>query len=822
MSTAILSSDGGVRRRRLDIKRSPYKPAALEVLVENLPAEMRDLRRFVAWHWVYHQGRGWDKPPLNPRTGNGADCTAPGTWVCLDEALSYVQAGKADGVGFCLGNGWAGVDLDDCVDPDTGILDPWARDIINRLGTYSELSPSKTGCKLFFKNTVLPTGPRKMGLIEFYDSGRYFTLTGHRIAGNLVDPQQGQCMVATLYAEMVRDHAQKKSSKAKASTSFGRTKPGDGSAALEADEATLIRLGEDLIGRRFTALWDGSTAGYPSASEADLALCNYLAWLCGAPDSDRVDRMFRRSGLMRPKWDERRRATTYGAQTVTMALNGRTDYWQPHTRQGCRSSEPIVGPVSEAREHPAARQPVAEEYHTTDLGNAKRVIERHGSDLRYCWAWKQWLVWDGRRWHEDDTAEVVRRIKDTEAALFKFATGRLESGADNSHGNEREALVKRYTSLLKHCTKWESAKAIRDCLDLMRSEPSVPILQTKLDTDPWTLNVLNGTLDLRTGKLRSHQRQDYLTKLVPVEYREDVRCPTWEKFLSTVMGGKVRLIEYLQRVAGYCLTGDVSEQSLWFFHGAGANGKSTFLMTLLALMGDYGLQAVSDLLLAKNHEAHPTERADLMGRRLVATIEAEQGKRLAEALMKQLTGGDRVRARKMRQDFFEFDATHKIILCANHKPVVRGQDHGVWRRIKLVPFTVTIPDSEKDPHLLDKLKGELPGILAWAVRGCLSWQQGRMAEPDEVKIATADYRAEQDLLAGFLDEVCILCNTAKVQCNTLYEAYRAWSGDGLTTRRGFSVLMTTKGYRSIPGGGNRKFYHGIGLQAGEFSQKRRS
>ena len=213
------------------------------------------------------------------------------------------------------------------------------------------------------------------------------------------------------------------------------------------------------------------------------------------------------------------------------------------------------------------------------------------------------------------------------------------------------------------------------------------------------MNVLNGTLDLRTGTLRPHRREDSLSKLAPVIYDENATCPRWLKFLDRVMDGNKDLITYLQRVAGYCLTDEVSEQCLWFLHGTGANGKSTLLQTLIDLMGDYGMQAVSEFLMVKTNESHPTERADLHGKRFVATIETEQGKRIAEALMKQMTGGDRLRARRMRQDFFEFAPTHKIFLAANHKPTVCGTDQAAWRRIKLIPFTVTIADDEKDKDL---------------------------------------------------------------------------------------------------------------------------
>jgi putative DNA primase/helicase len=459
----------------------------------------------------------------------------------------------------------------------------------------------------------------------------------------------------------------------------------------------------------------------------------------------------------------------------------------------------------------AADQSVAGALHLTDLGNARRLVERHGHDLRYCHPWKTWLVWDDRLWAEDTTAEAVRRVKDTQGEFYRRAAEQLQAAV--GFGDEgRRAELARLADTLKHALRWEDAKRVANCLELARSEPGVPVLPAQLDANPFLLNCANGTLDLRTGRLREHRQEDYITKLCPVAYDPGAACPLWEHFLARILSNNVDLIDYLQRVAGYCLTGDVSEQCLWFLYGTGANGKSTFLLTLLAMLGDgYSIQAVSDLLMVKKHDAHPTERADLFGIRLAATIETEEGTRVAEALMKQVTGGDKIRARKMRQDFFQFSPTHKIFLAANHKPVVRGTDHAVWRRIKLVPFTVTIPDTEKDKQLPEKLKAELPGILAWAVRGCLAWQEFGLAEPEEVRQATSAYQAEQDSVHGFLEDRCCRLLEARVKASVLLEAYLEWSGDRLMTPQAFRQRLNDKGFKSKRGHGGAYYYRGVGL-----------
>ena len=452
----------------------------------------------------------------------------------------------------------------------------------------------------------------------------------------------------------------------------------------------------------------------------------------------------------------------------------------------------------------------ADEFHLTDLGNARRVVKDHGQDMRFCHPLKSWHIWDGHRWKEDDTAEAVRRVKQTQGNLYRWTAAKMKELADLDDEDERKKELAKLERLLAHCLRWEDTRRIMACLESARSEPGIPVLPAQLDADPFLLNVLNGTLDLRTGQLRQHRREDYLTKMAPVEYDATATCPLWQQCLKKWMDQNDDLIAYWQRVIGYSLTGDVSEHSLWFLYGAGANGKSTFLGAILAMLGDYAIQAISDLLLQKRSETHPTERADLFGRRFVATIETDEGRHMAEAIMKQMTGGDKIRARRMRQDFFEFAAVHKIFLAANHKPAIRGTDWGVWRRIKLVPFMVTIAE-EKDKHLSEKLKAELPGILAWAVQGCLKWQKNGLGEPDEVRQATAQYQSEQDTITAFVTECCNVHPELRCTASALLDAYGRWSGDRDMTAKAFAQKLEAKGYQRSRGHSGVRMFQGLQL-----------
>jgi putative DNA primase/helicase len=388
--------------------------------------------------------------------------------------------------------------------------------------------------------------------------------------------------------------------------------------------------------------------------------------------------------------------------------------------------------------------------------------------------------------------------------------------------------------VLAHCLKSESAPRINAMLDLARSEPGIPVLPEELDRDPMLLNCKNGTLDLRTGILRDHCRDDLLTKLCPTAYRPEAACPTWERFLTDIFPatgdaaeqpGNLDLIGWLQRLLGYCLTGDVSEQVLPIFWGQGANGKSTLLNAVQGVLGpDYTMKAPPDLLMVKRGESHPTERADLFGRRFVVAVETEAGGRLAEALVKELTGGDRIRARRMREDFWEFDPTHKVILCTNHKPKIRGADHAIWRRPRLVPFTVIFPDDRQDKKLPEKLRAEAEGILAWMVRGCMDWQRAGLGMSGDVDRATAAYRSEQDVVATFVTECCVTGSPEyRIRASELYGRFKRWCEEAgesaVVSRQDFGTsLSAMDGVERFTNNGT--WYRGIGLRPHDREEQR--
>lgn len=470
---------------------------------------------------------------------------------------------------------------------------------------------------------------------------------------------------------------------------------------------------------------------------------------------------------------------------------------------------PRSAPPRKRSEKKAKPVPQPRPVENTDLGNARRLAGRFGHELRHCAA-LGWFTWDGARWRKDETGAAMRLAKATAELIWDEAKTAAKEDQEEKAG---WALAS------------QSAPRLEAMLRLAATEERIAVTADTFDRDPWLLNVLNGTIDLRTGTLLPHDPARHMTKMAPVPYDPAATCPRFLRFLGDVFQGNADLIRFVQKALGYALSGDVSFQVLFFLHGEGSNGKSTLITVVLHVMGDYAAPAAPDILLSRHGERHPTEIADLFGRRLVTCVEVGKGRSFNEALVKWLTGGDRIKARHMRMDFFEFEPTHKIFICANNKPRVRETDHAFWRRLQLIPFAVKFVDrpagatgesgpGEKDPFLVAKLKAEAAGILRWMVEGCLAMQREGLAPPRDVEAATTAYRCGEDVLGLFLDECCLVRPDARVLKGALYDSYVSWAriaGEHVLPMREFRKYLVEKGFTESRVHGGGRAWAGVGL-----------
>jgi len=438
----------------------------------------------------------------------------------------------------------------------------------------------------------------------------------------------------------------------------------------------------------------------------------------------------------------------------------------------------------------------------TDLGNSTRFAGEHGKNVRYCYPWNKWFVWTGQQWNEDNLGQVYRMAKDIIRLILKEAS--------------EEQDDKRRIELETFSLRCESQNKLLAMIKLCESE--LPILPEDFDTDPWLLNARNGTINLLDGTLKPHDRNDLISKICPVKYDPQAKCPAWLEHLNKIMGGNNGLIDFLQRWFGYSLSGSINERCLAIFHGSGANGKTVTIETIAHLMGGYARRTRTETIFVKREAAASNDIADLVGSRFVFSSEAEQDKRLAESLVKDLTGGDSISTRKLYQEYFTFKPQFKMVLSTNHKPVIYGTDQAIWDRIKLVPFDVTIPEGERRPihEMMGTFQDEAPGILTWMVRGCLKWLESGLQTPEEVKVATRQYRSDMDVLQEFLDDRCAESSGEDTACRDLYLSFKSWAdGEGLREREVWSKSTLTRrlkerGFVQIRDKTERK-WKGIGL-----------
>ena len=722
-----------------------------------IPQELRTLKNWVCWQAVKDERShsGVSKRPIDPKTGKLARSNDPTTWADFDTAVS--AADNWSGIGFMFGgSGYFGVDLDD-INEELREYSEGGENIVtefvNTLASYAESSQSGAGIHIICKGS-LPAGGRRKGKVEMYDTGRFFVMTGQPISeyAEIVDCTDSIKALHEKYIGGGREPAPKIQQPA--------------SIPQSADEIVQAAA-RSKNGSKFKALFSGDTSGYGSHSEADIALCNMLAFWTGC-DAQKMDAIFRSSGLMRDKWDRAQSGSTYGALTIQKAISDCAEVFKGRDADNYRVN---IGSSSDKSPIRVAVKTERQRLYTfDDTGNAMRFVDLFGEKVRYNYTDKRWLFFDGRKWCTDMTG-TIKRLADKSVEAME-AEAQVYAVMDEEEGGD---MTK---SFQKHVKASRSNRSKRAMLDEVTHY--VPVLPQHLDTHKICINTPAGVIDLRDGTIHEHKPEYYISKITAVEYSPNADCPRWLSFLEDIFAGDKELIRYIQKAVGYSLTGSTSEQCAFFLFGTGRNGKSTFIDIIRDIFGDYATNIQPETIMVRKTggNAINSDIARLKGARLVTSVEPNEGMRINEGLLKQLTGEDVVTARKLYGDEFEFKPEFKLWVSTNHKPIIRGTDTGIWRRIHLIPFTVQIPENKVDRRLKYKLAAEMPGIFRWAVDGCLIYQHEGLKMPRAVADSVKEYRREMDVISAFIEDCCAVGSGLSVQSSQLYAAYLKWAEQG--------------------------------------------
>lgn len=705
---------------------------------------MKQRKQWVLWKLIKRGGKETKIP--YQCNGNVAKSNDPNTWNTFDMAVNtYNEHQGYVGIGYVFSSEdpYVFIDFDHCI-ADGGAIDPEITSWLKKLNSYSEKSVSGKGIHVIIKGEIPTWSGNRKNNVEIYSHDRFAVMTG-----DVIEPytsiEHRQDVLEELCENLFGNSFPKQ---IKPSTnSFLTTKE------------IIEKASKATNGAKFLKLFNGDITGYPSQSEADLAFVSMIAFW--TQDKGQIMDIVRQSKLYDAKWERK----DYQKRTIDKALSELTETYKSKTQESTYR--------------------LLNDFHLTDVGNGKRLAFYYGDIIRYC---DGWYIWNGTFWEQNDR-KVEEIAKQTVQKIYS------EASACNDENRRKQ--------IAEHAIRSESAFRIKAMLEMAKSEPKISVSRDIFDTDPDLINTLNGVVDLRTGELLNHKPDYYMTKMVNAEYDPEAKSDLWEKFLNTVTNENLELKDFLQRAVGYSLTGRTDEEKLFFVHGQTATGKSSFIEAIKTMMGQYAKTADFESFI-KHKDMFRTVRNDiaiLAGARFVVSIEVDRGKRMAEGLIKMLTGGDTIRARLLYRESFEFVPQMKLWLVANHKPKVDADDDAMWRRILVIPFCHFIPEEERDPQIKVMLKTDpnvQKAIFAWAVKGAIAWYEKGLGIPEMVRQATKVYQEEMDIISAFFNE----CTEREIGAYTpkaeLYQAYVNFCKENGETPQGkisFNRLVIDLGYK---------------------------
>lgn len=719
--------------------------------LSNIPDELKQLNNWCVWKFENRNGKR-TKIPFNAATGEFAKSNDKSTWSSYETA---VNAEGVDGIGFFFEPPYLGIDIDD-IDDDLhrfkqgDKLDNIVSEFNEAFKSYTEVSPSGNGLHIIVKGKI-PGSRRRKGNIEMYDSGRFFTMTGKNIGKYKDVTEVSEQVFKTIYNKYLPDNTIKY--------------PTTNNYQENIHNLSEIDVINEIYNSKQAKLFDDLMKGnyepyYTSHSEADMALANILAFWC-AKDYSQMDSIFRQSNLYRDKWDEKRKNSTYGEQTLFKAINKVNNIYTP-------KQEKEENPLRYALSHIFDAEKKDKEYPIRsydDTGNADRFIDRYGHLYKHSYITNKFYIYDGQKWKVDDRGAIRKLIDEM---IESIKNEKVLHSEDVTEEEAREAFQKYY----KKTRGTQSKKNIMN--ELMHRKTVTP---DEFDKDDMLLNVANGYIDLTSRELYKHDINKMFSQIANTDYSEKMQPAVWLDFLNDIFAGNKAVIRYIQKALGYSLTGSTREQVMFILFGKGRNGKSIFVETIAEILGDYSNNMQAKSLMVKKNDNVNTDIARLSKARFVTSSEPNEGFRFDEGLIKQITGGDKVTARFLYAEEFEYTPKFKIWVSTNHKPIIRGTDDGIWRRLVLIPFDVQIPEEKVDKDLKYKLLREAPAILNWMAEGAYMWMREGLELPEKLKASSKAYRTEMDVIEQFIEDECKRVDDGRVKANELYSVYKNWANE---------------------------------------------
>ena len=790
----------------------------------SVPDSLKQLKRWVCYRIETREGKQ-TKVPVNALNGNYAKSNDSLTWSKFNIAINGCEKYNCAGLGFMLGDGIFGIDLDNHVDPKTNEpemtqdeFDNLAYEFISGLNSYAEKSQSGLGIHIICEGK-LPEGRRRKGNVEMYDWGRFFAFTGNVLNSNaIINCEQS---VIPLWEKYVKDEEVVKPNVVE-NNSFRV------SVSLT-DTEILNKAFASKNGFAFQNLYNGDLTDYGGDhSAADMAFCSMLAFWCNG-NMAQMDRIFRSSSLMREKWDKKRGADTYGNITLNNAIKKTINGYVPtvqieennipqftvkKTTPIVENSHPLIEPDMNIDKDGQPILKIKKVYKRcpfNDTGNAERFYAYFGDIFRYNKEDKMFMFWTGKTWIHDEK-DIIRKYANKFIDILKTERDELisEIEAERKHGDIDRAddLVRLVKAAEKNIDRISNKSGKDAMLSEFESLHNIPVLNSEFDKDKYLLNTDSGVINLETGEVLNYNPNLMLSKntRTKVSYKEP---KVWKKFLNDIFERPNKqetqeIIDCLQMALGYSLTGSTAEQVMFIMWGDGSNGKSTYSETVASVMGDYGTSVASDALMQNKQNSGIniySVLARLKGKRYIETGETDEGAKFAENLIKKLTGSDIITARQLYGKEFEYRPEYKIWMATNKKPIIRGTDFGIWRRIFMFPFVKIFTEENKDKKMPEKLARESAEILGWMIEGYKKYaEKGGLEMPKCLKDEIAIYKQEMDIVALFLHKNCTPMERHLTPVKKFYTSYKNWAINETEFVMKSSKVeeeMRKKGYRVI-------------------------